>query len=153
MWVCVCWFETGLIHLVDLRSHANWTHSNGKCCSANAIDCVHVIAVYYIIYIRLSYLQTIKVKISPYDIDNQLVTHLLLCGTWFGEKSFHCWPGLNALWQAQRAGQLAAATATVYEYQIARDAADAVVARSVDALRCLAGSWQPATDNTQLEWE
>lgn len=90
MYVGVCWFKTGLIHLVDLRSHANWTHSNRKRCSAIAIDCVHVIAVYYIIYIRVSYLQTIKVKISLYDIDNQLVTHLLLCGTWFGEKPFHC---------------------------------------------------------------
>lgn len=66
--------------MVDLRSHANLTHSNSKRCSAIDIDCVHCYrCLLYYKYI-ISYLQTTMLKITLYDIDNQLVTHFLLRG-------------------------------------------------------------------------
>lgn len=64
--------------MVDLRSHANLTHSNSERCSAIDIDCVTMHTVYYII--NISYLQTTMLKITLYDIDIQLVTHFLLRG-------------------------------------------------------------------------
>lgn len=110
--------------------------------------CYRCLLYYFCI---ISYLQTIKQKISPYDIDNQLVTHLLLCGTWFGEKPFHCLASIKRIVTGTESWPVGSCNS--YGLWIS-DCQRRRRRRRRQICRCSAvSSWQLATGNRQLEWE